>query len=111
MTCATYRGDDFCPTADQLIPQYLAMLPRGRAWGEGGPGRMPGGIIYGCLYALALVMASVHAAICAMVPEFYCSSAEVTLDWWREQYAVDDGCDPFPDLCAKVAAFGGVTCA
>lgn len=27
------------------------------------------------------------------------------------QYGLPDGCDPYPDLCVKVAAIGGATCA
>jgi uncharacterized protein YmfQ (DUF2313 family) len=111
MTCATSLAQDICPTQEQLIPQYLALLPRGRAWGEGGPAREPGGIIYGWLSALAAIFALVHAAICALIPEFFCSTAVETAAWWAEEYAVDDGCDPFPDACAKIAAQGGVTCA
>jgi hypothetical protein len=111
MSCQTSLAQDICPTQAQLIPQYLALLPRGRAWGEGGPAREPGGIIYAWTAALASMFAALHAAICALIPEFFCSTAVITAKWWAEEYDVDDGCDPFPDACAKIAASGGMSCA
>lgn len=111
MSCTASPPLDFCPTADQLIPQYLMMLPRGRAWGEGGKGRLPGGIIYGFWYFVAILMAAYHAAICALLPEFWCFSANVTKDWWLAEYGLPDPCDPFPDPCSKILASGGPTCA
>jgi uncharacterized protein YmfQ (DUF2313 family) len=110
VSCQTSPGLDICPTQADLIPQYLALLPRGRAWGEGGPGREPGGVMYGWIAALAAVFAAAHAAICALRLEFFCSSAVETVDWWNEEYGLPDGCDPFPNACAKIAAQGGVTC-
>jgi uncharacterized protein YmfQ (DUF2313 family) len=109
--CSPSNARDFCPTADELAPQYLALLPRGRAWGEGGPGREPGGILYGWIYALAIVMAAAHATLCTLKLEFFCATATATLDLWQEDYGLPDDCDPYADVCAKVAATGGVTCA
>lgn len=111
MACTAAPPLDFCPTADQLVEQYLMMLPRGRAWGEGGPARLPGGIIYGFWYFVAILMAAYHAAICALLPEFWCFSANATKDFWLEEYGLPDPCDPFPDPCAKIIAGGGPTCA
>lgn len=111
MSCEASLAPDFCPTADQLVSQYLMLLPRGRAWGEGGPARLPGGIIYGFCYFLAVVMAAYHAAICALIPEFFCSTASVTAAWWLAEYGLPDPCDPFPNPCAKIVASGGPTCA
>ena len=111
MSCAPSLAPDICPTADELIPQYLMLLPRGRAWGEGGAARTPGGIIYGFLYFCAVLMAAYHAAICALIPEFFCFSATTTADYWLEEYGLPDPCDPFPDPCSKIIASGGPTCA
>jgi len=36
MSCAHSLAPDICPTVEELIPQYMMLLPRGRAWGEGG---------------------------------------------------------------------------
>jgi hypothetical protein len=108
--CLPSASRDFCPTALDLEPQYLAMLPRGRAWAEGGAGREPGGIIYGFVYALAITFAVLHQAICAMALEFFCATRDVTSDAWLAEYGLPDPCDPYPNVCAKVAAQGGATC-
>lgn len=110
MTCAPSLAPDFCPTAEQLIGQYLMLLPRGRAWGEGGVARTTSGVIYGFMYFCAIVMAAYHAAICALLPEFWCFSADVTAAWWLEEYGLPDPCDPFPNPCSKIVASGGPTC-
>lgn len=111
MACSPSLAPDICPTAAELVQQYLMLIPRGRAWGEGGKARLPGGIIYRFLYFCALLMAAYHAAICALIPEMFCFSADVTADWWLEEYGLPDPCDPFPNPCAKIAASGGPTCA
>ena len=107
--CAPSAALDICPDVDDLIPQYLMLLPRGRAWGEGGAARLPGGIIYGFIWFCAILMAAYHAAICALLPEFFCSSAALTRDSWLEEYGLPDDCDPYPDPCAKIIAGGGPT--
>lgn len=111
MSCGPSLAPDFCPTADDLIGQYLMLLPRGRAWGEGGVGRLPGGIIRGFMYFCAIVLAAYHAAICRLLPEFWCFSATQTAAYWLEEYGLPDPCDPFPDPCSKIIATGGPTCA
>lgn len=109
--CAHPLSFDICPTQDELRPQILALLPRGRAWGEGGPAREPGGVIYGFFDAVAAVFAFLHAQICALALEFFCQTQSLTNDLWLEEYGLPDGCDPYPNLCAKVAALGGPQCA
>lgn len=108
--CSPSLAPDICPTADDLIGKYLMLIPRGRAWGEGGVGRTSSGIIYGFLYFCAIVMAAYHAAICSLIPEFFCFSADVTSDYWLSEYGLPDPCDPFPDPCSKIIASGGPTC-
>lgn len=111
MACANPNALDICPTQEELTPKLLELLPRGRAWGEGGPGREQGGVLYQFWWAVAGVYAALHAAICQLALEFFCQTQTLTTAIWLEEYGLPDGCDPFPDLCAKVAAFGGVTCA
>lgn len=111
MSCPNPNALDICPTQEQLQPQILALLPRGRAWGEGGPGREPGGVIYQFWWAVAGVFSALHAAICQLALEFFCQTQTLTTAIWMEEYGLPDGCEPFPNLCAKVAAVGGVTCA
>lgn len=101
---------DICPTQDELIPQLLALLPRGRAWGTQDGGPQPMSELWKFWYAVAGVWAWVHKLICELALEFFCDTANFTLDLWNEEYGLPDGCDPFPNLCAKVAALGGCTC-
>lgn len=110
MGCENTLALDICPTQEELQPKLLELLPRGRAWGEGGPGREQGGVIHQFWWAVAGVFAQLHAAICQLALEFFCQTQSLTTATWLEEYGLPDGCDPFPNLCAKVAAFGGVTC-
>ena len=109
--CAPPHGYDICPTQDQLRPQLMALWPRGRAWAEGGPGREPGGGLYGFTDALAALFAWVHAQICALGLEFFCQSQTLTTATWMEEYGLPDGCGPYQNLCAKVAADDSPQCA
>lgn len=111
MTCPTPgTGLDICPTREEIVPQLIAMLPRGRAWGthDGGPFR--GSTAHQFWTAVAEVWAEVNARICALAPEFFCATQVETHDTWMEEYGLPDGCDPYPDLCTKVAAVGGTRC-
>lgn len=108
--CAPPRGYDICPTQDQLRPQIMALWPRGPAWGEGGPGRDPGGGIYGFTDALAAIFAWIHAQICALALEFFCDTETLTNAAWLEEYGLPDGCSPYPNVCAKVAADNSPQC-
>ena len=111
MACPTPgTGLDICPTREEIVPQLLALLPRGRAWGTHDGGPFPGSTAYSFWTAVADVWAWVNAAICALAPEFFCATQEVTHDTWMEEYGLPDGCDPYPDLCTKVAAIAGTRC-
>jgi hypothetical protein len=48
--------------------------------------------------------------MCDMRDEFFCATASETLDVWNAQYGLPDDCNPYGDLCAKVAAIGGQRC-
>lgn len=110
MSCAGQAGADICPTQEDILPQLLALLPRGRAWrtSEGGP--QPGTTLHRFWNAVAAVLAFSNQRICDLKREFFCATASETLDLWNAEYGLPDACDPFADLCAKVAAVGGVTC-
>lgn len=101
---------DICPTQEQIIPQLLALLPRGRAFNTHDGPPPTTSIIYQFWNAFAEILAYVNQRICALRSEFFCATASKTLDTWLEEYGLPDGCDPFPNLCAKVGALGGVTC-
>lgn len=104
MTCTT-DPPDRCPSLDEVHGALLAALPRGRAWP-----RAPGSVLWRFWRGVAIVHHWIDARLCAWQSEFWCRSASESLDaWWRE-YGLPDGCDPYPDLCIKVAAWTGGEC-
>ena len=101
---------DACPTAEETTPQLIALLPRGRAWGTHDGGPFPGSVAWRFWSAVASVLAFVNLRACALLLEFFCATQSETNDQWMAEYGLPDGCDPFPDLCTKVAAVGGAQC-
>jgi len=129
-----------CHTKDEYLQQLMALLPRGRAWQSHEDGivksleRYPG-INAECgeaecgeaecgqpaLVIDRTVMAAYWAAYaevleymarraCDLLDEFYCDTAHETLVDWGADYGFPDPCEPWNDLCEKVAARGGATC-
>jgi len=88
----------------------LALLPPGRAYqlNDGGP--WPGSVLYRFFDAVASMRAWFNQRICDMRREFFCATASETLDVWNAQYGLPDDCDPYVDLCVKVAAIGSQRC-
>lgn len=110
-SCNTPSRDAFfCPTVDQKFDELVSLLPRGRAWGTGA-GQAFGPVRTGFWMAVASAFQSVEARLCALLDEFFCSTAVETLDLWKADYGLPDACDPYADLCAKVANLGGSDCA
>lgn len=132
-TCETSRPAPFrCPTLDEIMAGLPAVLPKGRAWQthEGGP--LPGSEIafepagfeadgFATRYrkpsilrrfwkSIAAVLVFVNARLCDLRLEFWCATHKETHDLWMAEYGLPDECDPFPDLCTKVAAIGGTRC-
>jgi len=103
--CALPPPSDICPGHDDVLPHLIALLPRGRAWRT-----EAGGVRYRFLSAIARVFAFAEQRICAAMEEFFCATAAETLDVWAEEYSLYDGCDPWPDLCAKVRAYDDPRC-
>ncbi len=121
-----------CPTKEQILGAALKLLPRGRAWQthEGGPiaGYDPTfepfafasdtfatdhprkSILWQYWASAADVWTFFVQRLCALRMEFWCATQSETRDWWMTEYGLPDACDPFPDLCAKVAAIGGTRC-
>ncbi|WP_243368856.1 hypothetical protein [Microvirga solisilvae] len=99
-----------CPTRDEIVQQALPLLPRGRAWQthEGGP--QPGSVLYRFWLAVAEHFEFVNRRICDIYAEFFCRTASETLDLWMAEYGLPDPCDPYADLCARVAAYEGARC-
>lgn len=118
-----------CPTPLESIQATAALLPRGRAWPvndggatiarflvwlaglSGAPASWPAGFVQaGVIAAIGAVRNWVEGRFCALLEEFWCATASETLDLWNKEYGLPDGCDPFPNLCVKVGAFGEPRC-
>lgn len=97
---------DICLTKEQTLGQIIKLLPRGRAWrtDEDTPVRL------GVLRAIASLYAFIEERLCALRLEFFCETESETHEIWLEQYGLPAPCDPYPDLCTKVAAIGGTRC-
>lgn len=122
----------YCPTKDDTLAALLALLPRGRAWQshEGGPEpyhdaafdprvfdpdvfdteTRTGSILYRFWEAVAYVVTFANDRLCALALEMFCATQSETREQWLTEYGLPDPCDPFPDLCDKVAALGGARC-
>lgn len=111
MTCAPTSADaDRCPTQAEITPQLIALLPQGRAWANDGGTVPTTSVLWKFWNAVAAVAEHANQRICALREEFWCATMSETRDRWLTDYGLPDTCDPFPDLCAKVAALGGARC-
>ena len=99
-----------CPTRDEIAAQIRALLPRGRAWQTHEAGPDPRSVLHRYWGGYADVVAFLTERLCALREEFFCRTQVETNDLWMAEYGLPDACDPFPDLCAKVAALGGTRC-
>lgn len=121
-----------CPTLDEVTSAVLSLLPRGRAWqtneGQPAPGQQIGfnpdafnneafstsqsqsSILWQYWRSFAVVLHYVTQRFCDLREEFWCQTVAETRDEWMTEYGLPDACDPFPDLCTKVAAIGGTRC-
>jgi hypothetical protein len=98
-----------CPSDEALKDQLIKLFPRGASWDEyndDGQAIRPRWVA-----ALARICGTFQRRLCALRDEFFCATANETRDLWLAEYGLPDICDPYPDLCAKVAAFGGARCA
>lgn len=132
-TCQTTRPAPLrCPTREEIRDAILAILPGGRAWQtrEGGPfaGIQPAfqenafqesaftqvskrrSKLYEFWWAISGLLLFVYNRLCDLRLEFWCATHRETHDLWMAEYGLPDPCDPFPDLCTKVAAIGGTRC-
>jgi hypothetical protein len=132
-TCEAMRPAPLrCPTAREILASALKIIPKGRAWqsNEGGP-REGASIAFqlggfeGDAFAtkyrkpswllrfwksVAEVYEFTNHRLCDLRLEFWCATQTETNDLWMAEYGLPDACDPFPDLCSKVAALGGCRC-
>lgn len=106
-TCdAPTDSANICLTQEQTLWQLIKLLPRGRAWRSD----IDAPIRRSFWNAVAGLYAYIEIRICQLALEFFCFSETETDEIWMEQYGLPDACDPYPTLCAKVAAFGGTRC-
>ena len=140
MPCPSDLRDPFrCPTKEDYLRQICALLPRGRAWGthveeaarsvrypqSAGQlgrfrvgrsmlGRAPVTIFHSVIVqywcAFAALLEAFAARACALLNEFFCVTLRETREFWHADYGFPDPCDPWEDLCEKVAAQGGARC-
>lgn len=121
-----------CPSLDELTDGVLKLLPRGRAWqtheGLPRPGfdpafnpdaynndgfatsSEPKSILWQYWRAFAAVLHHLVERACALRNEMFCKTLAEMREEWMVEYGLPDPCDPFPDLCTKVAAIGGTRC-
>jgi uncharacterized protein YmfQ (DUF2313 family) len=116
----------------EIFANLLPLLPRGDAWQSDEPpgqvftvswaqrGLFQSGVVQALRRkpsvlhqfwaGVAEVFAHVYARVAALAAEFFCATANETLDLWNQEYGLPDACDPAPNLCAKVAISGGTQC-
>lgn len=95
-----------CHTDAQVAQQIAALRPRGDAWRHGGHDGLEGSVMGRVFAAFGASFGPTERRFCALIDEFFCSSAVETRDLWAAEYGVPDGCDPFADICEKVNAVG-----
>lgn len=100
-----------CPTDEQVALSAAALRPRGDAWRHGGFDALEGSTIGRFFGGLGRATGSTHRRLCAMVDEFFCSTAIETVDLWQLEYGLPDACGPFVSACEKANAVGDSTAA
>lgn len=96
----------YCHSDAEIGRQIAAYRPRGDAWRHGGHDALEGSEMGKVFAAFGGAMGPTERRFCALIDEFFCSSAVETRDLWALDYGVPDGCDPFADVCEKVNAVG-----
>lgn len=89
----------------------MGLLPSGRAWQthEQNAG-LQDTVLKRFWWAFAAELERLHQRLCALLPEFFCLTMDETRDLWEVEYGFPDPCDPYEDVCVKVAATGGARC-
>ena len=97
-----------CPTTvDDWVAVICASLPPGFAFEAA---ETPGTLLNGRVRAVAHLLQVFNEHACALLPEFNCDTADLTLDDWNADYGIPDDCG-VNDLCLKVTMTGDGTCA
>lgn len=110
-----FEEEFFCPTKWQLFLGIKNMLLSGLAWqtDEGTPNPPDQNNLTTMeqfWLSFAAVLEYFHSLGCLLIEEFFCATADQTLDKWRIEYGIPDECDGYDDVCPKVAAYLGSRC-
>lgn len=105
--CLTGSDPEYCPDLDDCHAELRALLPRGLAWEAA---HRDGTVQWRFWRAVAALTAFAHRRICDLRRQFWCDTTDELEPDWLTEYGLPDACDPFPDLCTKVAALGGTRC-
>lgn len=100
----------WCPrTTDEALLTVAGLHPPGPVW----DGVHTAGTVQNAYWrAFSSVLANFYSRTCDYVDEFFCATVNESKDQWIEEYGLNDPCDPYGNnLCLKVAAHGGATCA
>jgi len=100
-----------CPTDQQVAQSAAALRPRGDAWRHGGFDALEGSTIGRFFQGIGGAAGPVHRRLCALVNEFFCSTAVETVGLWQLEYGLPDACGPFTTACQKANAVGDSTAA
>ena len=113
--CDKKRRRFFCPTKWDFFKALGGLLPHGRAhqsddwaYDATSPDELPT-TMQKWWAAVAEVFGDFSRHGCALLNEFWCSTADDTLALWYLDYGFPDECQDYDNLCAKVAARGGAT--
>lgn len=103
----------YCPDREVVAATIQALLPPGKAWQNHDASiAREDSVMKSFFYGLSQSFLDVETAICSAWNELFCSTAEIDLDLWLEDYGLPDETDPLGiNLCAKVSAEGGTTTA
>ena len=95
------------PSADELLPQILALTPRGPAWGtdEAGDGKGASPLMRLVWQSLAAWSAASYAVDFTLALQALPSAVTWSLDDWETELGLPDSCvGKLPDEAARLAA-------
>lgn len=94
------------PSADDLLPQILALTPRGAAWGtdEAGDGSGASPVQRGFWRGIAAFAADVCTRDFALLAQVFPSAVTTTLPAWEEELGLPDPCLRLGDTASRVGA-------
>ena len=104
------QSDLYCPTGvPDVMPAVLGLVPRGPMWDASS---VPGTTQNNYWMAYATVLYYLYDMLCRYALEFFCGTVDESFDQWADEYDLYNVCDSYDgNLCAKVTALGGQSCA